>query len=553
MSPNFFFAIFALLGGIFLFVLGLFTFLKAKDRKVGITFGLFCWSVTVWLVMTFFVFIAKTDPEAIFWDRNVYLGVILIPLFMYQFGVYFLGMQKRQKIILWLGYFASLVFLAISRMDFFLSGLYRYEWGVHTRAQIFHSFFLLYFFLIIGFYFYNLYQGYKVASGERKIQLKYLFVAFLVLNSGGIAYLPAYGINFYPIFAYFAEILGAIILFFVIFKHQLFNFKVFLAEAVIVIMAIVLLTIPFFVETAFLKFLTALVFIVYCILGYLVAYSFETESKRREEAEMVAMRERVLRQEAEELAANLKHLNQAKNQFLLSTQHHLRSPLSVVQGYLSMIGEGNYGKIPVKAREKIDASLAATKKLVGIVDELLDVAHFQMNKGLVEKHPIDAVSLISGIVSDLKEAAAGKKIFLKFDRPGLPVPMVDLDPKGMREAIYNIVDNAIKYTNEGGVTVSLAVVGKNLVVTVVDTGIGMDEGERRNVFNRTFERGKKAKEVNADGKGIGLYLAAQMVIGNGGTIRVESEGRGKGSKFIVELPMRANSAEIAPAALNQSK
>jgi signal transduction histidine kinase len=546
MNSNFFFAIFSLIGGIFLFILGLFTFIKAKDRKVGITFGLFCLSVTVWLVFTFFVFIAKTDQQAIFWDRNVYGGVVFIPLLMYQFGVYFLGIQKKEKIILWLGYFVSMLFLVVSRTDYFVSGLYRYNWGVHTKAQIFHNFFLVYFFLIIGLYFYNLYQGYKVASGERKVQLKYLFTAFIVLNSGGIAYLPAYGVNLYPIFAYFAEIVGAIILFFVIFKHQLFNFKVFLSEVLIVLMAIVLLTMPFFVETVFLKSLTALVFIVYCILGCYVAISIEKESKRREEAEFVAAHERVLRKNAESLAADLKHLDSAKTQFLLSTQHHLRSPLSIIQGYLSMINEGSYGKVPAKAKEKIAASLEATQKLIQLVNDLLDIAHFQMDKGEVAKEPNDVVSLIVGIVADLGKTALEKKIFLHFAMPDEPIALVNINAHGIREAIYNIVDNAIKYTQEGGVTVSVGAVSGKLRISVADTGIGMNDKDRRGLFNRTFERGDKAKTVNVNGKGIGLYLAAQMIMSNGGTIRAESQGWGKGTEFIIELPL-AEAEKLANA------
>jgi len=76
-----------------------------------------------------------------------------------------------------------------------------------------------------------------------------------------------------------------------------------------------------------------------------------------------------------------------------------------------------------------------------------------------------------------------------------------------------------------------------LRVSVADTGIGMNKKELQGLFNRTFERGEKARNVNVNGKGIGLYLAAQMVINNGGRIRAESDGWEKGSEFIIELPM----------------
>jgi len=287
-----------------------------------------------------------------------------------------------------------------------------------------------------------------------------------------------------------------------------------------------------------LKVLTSLVFVLFCFFGYYFIKITHRESRRREDAETIASRERILRREAEILAADLKRLDTAKTQFLLSTQHHLRSPLSVIQGYLSMIGEGSYGKIPKKAKEKIDASLEADRKLIHLVDELLDVAHFQMNKGAAAKEPVNVVDLIAGAIDDLKTAAAAKELYLNFKKPSVPIPLVLLNARGIREAIYNIVDNAIKYTQTGGIAVSMSVVGDQLRISVKDTGIGIDEKDLQGLFGRIFERGEKAKSVNIDGKGIGLYLSAQIIINNGGNIRVESKGLGEGSEFIIDLPMQ---------------
>ena len=242
--------------------------------------------------------------------------------------------------------------------------------------------------------------------------------------------------------------------------------------------------------------------------------------------------------EAEKIAhQEWRQLNEVKNQFLLSTQHHLRSPLSVVQGYLSMIADGNYGRVSVKIKNKIGACMEATRKLIRLVDELLDVAHFQMDKGVVVKQPTDAIALIDGIIADLNNFAKTKKIYLKLAKPNVPVGLINIDTHGIREAIYNIVDNAIKYTQEGGVSVSVGILNDKMRITVADTGIGIDPVEKNHIFKRIFERGSRAKEVNADGKGIGLYLAAQMIHGNGGKIKVESNGLGKGTVFTVDLPL----------------
>ncbi len=244
----------------------------------------------------------------------------------------------------------------------------------------------------------------------------------------------------------------------------------------------------------------------------------------------------------------LRQLSEIKTQFLLSTQHHLRSPLTVVQGYLSMIGEGSYGEIPPVAKEKINASLDVTQKLINLVNELLDVANFQMNKGAAAARSTDMAALAADIVAELEKTARDKKIYLRFDKPALPVPPVSADPKGIREAVYNIVDNAIKYTQKGGVTISMAVADGKLRFAIADTGIGLNARDKRGLFRRTFERGDKAKEINANGKGIGLYLAGQMIVTNGGKIRAESEGRGKGTTFVIKLPLARgkNQSSVKP-------
>jgi len=318
-------------------------------------------------------------------------------------------------------------------------------------------------------------------------------------------------------------------------------------EILVFAIGLILFLLPFLLPSGVSRILTIFVFVLFCVFAYYLVRATHDESRHREEAEMIAAHEHVLRQQAEDLANNLKHLDSAKTQFLLSTQHHLRSPLSIIQGYLSMINEGNYGKVPARAREKIVASLEATQKLIQLVNDLLDIAHFQMDKGEVAKEPSDVVKLIAAIVADFEKPALEKKIFLHFNVPAAPIALVNVNAHGIREAIYNIVDNAIKYTQKGGVAISVGAVSGKLRVSVADTGIGMNDKDRRGLFNRTFERGEKAKTVNVNGKGIGLYLAAQMIMSNGGTIRAESQGWGKGTEFIIELPLPVaeNPAETA--------
>jgi signal transduction histidine kinase len=112
-----------------------------------------------------------------------------------------------------------------------------------------------------------------------------------------------------------------------------------------------------------------------------------------------------------------------------------------------------------------------------------------------------------------------------------------IDQIKMKTAIYNIVDNGLKYTEKGGVTIKLQIVNGKLQIAVKDTGIGITKEEIEGLFERTFERGKEAEKLWGLGRGIGLYLGKHIIEAHEGKIWVESEGEGKGSTFYIELPI----------------
>ena len=132
------------------------------------------------------------------------------------------------------------------------------------------------------------------------------------------------------------------------------------------------------------------------------------------------------------------------------------------------------------------------------------------------------------------------------------MPPVVVNAKGIQEAVYNIIDNALKYTDRGGVTLRAQAAGKNILISIADTGIGMEEVERLGLFKKTFERGDQTRDINTTGKGIGLYLAAQMVLANDGNIWVMSKGHGHGTTFYIELPIE-NFDSFANPPINATK
>lgn len=189
----------------------------------------------------------------------------------------------------------------------------------------------------------------------------------------------------------------------------------------------------------------------------------------------------------------LKNLDNIKTQFMLATQHHLRTPLTIIQGYLSMIEDGDYGNADKEILEKVHISLQETKKLIKVVDDLLDIAKYQMNTQVSEKQITDVAAVLNDVLNDLREKAEKKGLTIEYVDQ-ISLPPVAINTKAFREAIYNIIDNGIKYTQQGGITIK-TIIDKDVIrISIADTGIGMSEVDRLGLFKRIFERGDNAKK-----------------------------------------------------------
>jgi len=229
-----------LISAILVFFLGIFVVTKDIKSRLNFTFFLHTVAITIWLFGTFMMLLYSNNKEAIiFWDRFVYIGVVFIPAFMYHFCLALI--KKKNDILLCLSYALSIMFLIVSRTDYFIKDLFYYQWGVHSRAQIAHHFFLAYFFIYMIFWFISVYACYKEKEcGAEKQKIKYFFFAFLLLFTlGPLAYLPAYGIGIYP-FSYISGLIFSIILAYAILRYRLFGMKIILNKTLIYITTFIL-------------------------------------------------------------------------------------------------------------------------------------------------------------------------------------------------------------------------------------------------------------------------------------------------------------------------
>ncbi|HEY2003718.1 MAG TPA: HAMP domain-containing sensor histidine kinase [Candidatus Saccharimonadia bacterium] len=233
---------------------------------------------------------------------------------------------------------------------------------------------------------------------------------------------------------------------------------------------------------------------------------------------------------------HLKELDKAKDEFISMASHQLRTPLTTIKGYLSMMLEGDAGPISPGQKEFAQFAFDSSERMVNLISDLLNISRLNAGRFLIQRTPTDMVQMIEDEVRQATQHADGKGLKLVFDRPDHPLPPVEIDENKTRQVVMNFIDNAIYYTQKGEVRVVLKQTGDMVHLEVHDTGIGVPEQARRKLFTK-FYRAENAQIVRPDGTGLGLYLAKRVIQDQDGTIIFNSV-EGKGSTFGFELPFK---------------
>ncbi len=501
-----------------------------KSRMNQLMFG-FCFSMFFWQFGTFMMFGTRVDDTqaAVFWDRFVYIGVVFMPSLMHHFSLIFTD-NKKQRGLLIVNYILSFLFLIASRSEYFVNDLYIYSWGAHTKAKILHTVFLGYFFLGTGLFFYNVYRYYRVTKDKIiKIQSIYVFLAFaIVIFIGGSAYLYAYGIDTKFPFAYFAGLIFPVLLFYAVSKHHLLGGKMVLTEVLVGSACFVLLTEMFLARSTSELIIRILFALVIAMIGILLIISVRKEIQRREEITELA-------HSLEKANLRLKELDQQKTEFLSIASHQLRTPLSVLNGYLELLKDGDYGK-PTKGMIEVMENMEISNgHLVKLIDNFLDVARIEQGRTKFNFMSVDLCKLIAGVVEELRQRALDKGLKIDWQVKACSTTKVSADEEKIRHVVFNFIDNAIKYSDSGVIKVFMYSEDGGFTIKIKDNGLGFGKVDQANFFQK-FYRGENVKGVNVNGTGLGLYVCRKFIEAHNGKIWGHSQGLKKGSEFGFWLP-----------------
>jgi signal transduction histidine kinase len=240
--------------------------------------------------------------------------------------------------------------------------------------------------------------------------------------------------------------------------------------------------------------------------------------------------------------AELQKLDATKSEFITIASHQLRTPLSGLKGYISMAQEGSYGKLPKDMFHVLENMAKSTERLISLADSFLNVSQMRTAKIEINREQTDLKTFIETIVREIKPKVEEKGLVLLWKPPAKAIPQTSLDREKIHTVLINILDNAIRYTKKGSVTIRIerknaGYEEKGVIISVADTGKGLTAQEVKDIFV-SFKRGKTAQALWPEGVGLNLYIAKQFIDAHGGKIWVESAGIGKGSTFFMQLPHR---------------
>lgn len=517
----------------------LFIYTKNRASPINIYFGLFALFLSFWALVLLQFRLIDDLELALYLMKASYVCALLIGVSFYFFSFSFPENKMPSTLHQSLVTVVSLVFIGLLLLNktFLTREVVQHSWGKEVLLNIpeFLFFATIFVYLFCGGLL-RIWHKYFASQGILRYQSFAVGASVTLAGITGMYFnlwLPSpYLQNFKyiwsgPLFTF----LIALTITYSIFRFKLFNTKVIVTELVTFA-----LWVFFFVQLLLSDSMQALMinivlFGVITAIGLLLIKSVQAEVEAREKVERLA-------KDLEKANARLKELDRQKTEFVSIASHQLRSPLTAIKGYASLLLEGSYGKVSAAGTDAIKKIFDSSRYMAASIEDFLSVSRIELGTAKYDMKPLDAASMAKEVTEELIPAAKDKQLELAFkDRCDGKCSIVG-DIGKLRQVVLNLIDNSIKYTPKGGITVTteLDSVKRVVRITITDTGVGIPTEVMPTLFKK-FSRAKNANEVNVMGTGLGLFVAKQFVEAHKGKLWAESLGQGKGSSFIIELPL----------------
>ena len=271
----------------------------------------------------------------------------------------------------------------------------------------------------------------------------------------------------------------------------------------------------------------------------------EVEAKLQSSHDMLEQRVIERTEQLEHAKQEAENSNRAKSDFLANMSHELRTPLNHIIGFTELITDEKFGSLNEIQKEYLGDSLSSGKHLLTLINDILDLSKVEAGKLVLQTSDVDILNLIKKSMDMFKEKAMKHNLNLKVETENIP-DRVLVDEIKMKQILYNLVSNAVKFTPDGGSVCLKASVDEDsgdasdhslLTISVIDSGIGIVRRDLLKIF-KPFEQLNISMKGNNSGTGLGLSLTKKFVELHGGEIQASSKGSNSGSSFKFTLPIK---------------
>lgn len=521
-------------GGVISLISALVVFYNDRNNREHCSWFLLNISSAVWSFGYMAMILSPNQNIGYSANLILHAGAIFIPVFYFYFVISLVG-----KYVTYRAFFRAMlgvagIFLFLNFSSLFIRDVYpKHVFRFAPDAGGLYGVFTVYFFGLTVYALWILFRRILSAEASELRRLRLIFFASVAGFAGGGSVffltfnipIPPYAIPLYSLYP--------IIITYAILKHHLFDVKVIATELFTFGLWIILLSQVFLSNSLIDALVSLVIFLVVFVFGIYLIRSVIQEVKSRERIQALA---------ADLASANeeLKKLDAAKSEFISIAGHQLRTPLTVIKGYASMVIEGSFGEVGEKAREAINKVFVSSVTLTKLVADLLDLSRIESGKIRYDMKEMKLEDVVYAVIGELQETAAAKSVTVKFSNQNLKSKAIFADIDKIHELVINLIDNAIKYSEKGRVDMSLSEAPRDgkeyLLLSVKDTGMGIKAEDIPKLFTK-FVRSEEARKVRPDGMGIGLYFVKKIAEDHRGRVWAESPGLGKGSTFFVELPV----------------
>ncbi len=508
------------------------TIVLVKDRRLpSLALFVVCFAFAVWCAFdltSWFAFLGAANMMFA-WSLLDLFAVIFF-LFSYYFLYTFLtgrDLPRWQKLV------GIILMLPAAAVAFLGVNLVSYD--ANSCEAIEQSHLGLYTYFVEGFVILAgialcvlLYRKSQNKTLRREIALAgtgvTLFLLFFFSATFGVDFLVNYSIGQY---AYNYEIYGLfgmpvllIYLGYLIVRYRAFDLRIFGAQALVFALIALLGSEFAFTSSITNRILIGITLVITGFVGIILVRSVRREIQQR--------------QHIEKLAKDLEQANRQQVALIHFITHQLKGFVAKSRNIFSMIQEGDFGAVPETMKPMIEEGFNSSTKGAQTIQEILNAANIKSGAVTYANIAYDFKDLLVNATKTLKPAADAKGLALSIAVPSEPVPVIG-DQMQMENAIRNLIDNSIKYTPKGSVAVTLTRDRGSVRLVVQDTGVGITPDDMQHLFTEGGH-GKDSQKVNVDSTGFGLFIVKNIVEAHHGKVWAESEGAGKGSRFIVDLP-----------------